>query len=174
MQQLLNVTAVDKLLPIQDAEATQTLYDLLKDPNNYHDHIRRYSSAVILASVFGQRGATFKSQKVQALYHAQDQFTEILEPGATPPVDSFPFLKHLPEFIAPWKAKAKSIRAEQRALYFGLLEDTKAKMSQGVDGDCFMATMLREKEKNELGEEEIAYLGGILVSEHSLHNDSSC
>ena len=29
--------------------------------------------------------------------------------------------------------------------------------------DCFMAKLLREKEKNKLDDEHLAYLGGILV-----------
>ncbi len=56
---LLNVNVVDNLLPIQDAEATQTMFDLIQDPQGYYDHIRRYSTAVILASMCGQRGARF-------------------------------------------------------------------------------------------------------------------
>ena len=163
-QSLLNVNAVDKLLPIQNAEATQTMAQLLQDPEGYYDHIRRYSTAVILASVYGQRGARFDSPKVQALYHAQDQFTALLEPGATPPVDAFPFLKSLPEFMAGWKTKAKAIREEQRTLYFSLLQETKDNISKGNSPDCFMKQLLEQSQKGqEMDEEHIAYLGGILV-----------
>lgn len=163
VQALLNVNAVDNMLPIQNAESLQTLFQLLHDPEGYYDHIRRYSTAVILASVFGQRGARFDSPKVQALYHAQDRFTAILEPGATPPVDAFPFLKYLPEFMCAWKREARSIRQEQRTLYFNLLDETKEKIKSG-GVDCFMSKLLREQEKNRLDDEHLAYLGGILVS----------
>jgi len=78
------------LLPIQNAEATQTMFQLVQDPESYFYHIRRYSTAVILASV-------------QALYDAQNQFMAILEQGATPPVDFFPFLKNLPDFRCSWR-----------------------------------------------------------------------
>ena len=126
-QSILNVNAVNKLLPIQNAEASQTMFQLLQDPQDYYDRIRRYSTAVILASVYGQRGARFETPKVQALYHAQDQFTALLEPGATPPVAAFPFLKWLPEFLASWKTKAKEIREEQGgaedALFFPFAGD---------------------------------------------------
>jgi cytochrome P450 len=163
-QQLLNVKVVDKFLDLQDAEACQTLHDLVQTPQDYYDHLRRYSSAVILAAAFGQRGATFTSDKVQALYHAQSQFTRIIEPGATPPVDAFPILKYLPEFLAWWKRKAKSIRAEQRALYFALLEETKAKMARGVASNCFLASLIDEQDETQFSDEDIAYIGGILVS----------
>lgn len=162
VQSLLNVTAVDNLLPIQNAEATQTMMQLLEDPAGYYDHIRRYSTAVILSSVFGQRGARFDSPKVQALYHVQDQFTAILEQGATPPVDAFPFLQYLPEFMCSWKSKAKEIRKLQRSLYFDLLKETKARMGSGR-GDCFMQRVLKDQDKNKLDDEHVAYLGGILV-----------
>jgi hypothetical protein len=164
VQSLLHINAVDNLLPIQNAEATQTLYQLLNDPEGYYDHIRRYSTAVILASVFGQRGASFESPKVQALYHAQDQFTALLEQGATPPVDAFPFLKLLPEWIAGWKTRAKALREEQRSLYFDLLKETKQRMRDGKAQDCFMARVLEGQEKNAFDDEHVAYLGGILVS----------
>ncbi|KAL2787809.1 cytochrome P450 [Aspergillus keveii] len=163
VQALLNVNAVDALFPIQNAEATQTLCQLLDDPASYYDHIRRYSTAVILASVFGQRGAEFTSPKVQALYHAQDRFTAILDPGAAPPVDAFPFLKLIPEFLAPWKKEAREIRQEQRALYFELMRETKERISHQKTTGCFMERLLRDQEKLGLDDEHMVYLGGILM-----------
>jgi cytochrome P450 len=166
VQSLLNVNEVDKLLPIQNAEAVQTLFHLLQDPEGYYDHIRRYSTAVILASVYGQRGAEFKSPKVQALYNVQDRFTAILEPGAAPPVDAFPFLQYLPEFMCGWKKEAKSIRKDQSSLYFSLLGETKQKIaSENIE--CFLKKLLRDQEKLKLDDEHVAYLGGILVCKSS-------
>ena len=164
VQSLLNVNAVDNLLPIQNAEATQTMFQLLQDPEGYYNHVRRYSTAVILASVFGQRGETFESPKVQDLYHAQDQFTSILEQGATPPVDAFPFLKAVPEIFASWKTWAKAIRKEQQSLYYSLLNETRAKLETGNRPECFMKLLLQNQEKRGMDDEHVAYLGGILVS----------
>ena len=163
MQSLLNVNAVDDVLPIQNAEATQTMFQLLQDPQGYYDHIRRYTTAVILASVYGQRGARFDSPNVQALYHAQDQFTAILEQGATPPVDAFPFLKMLPEFMAPWKTRAKAVREEQKTLYLALLRETRERLEAKKGPACFLHLILQDQEKNEMDDEHIAYLAGNLV-----------
>jgi cytochrome P450 len=163
LQNMLNVTAVHNLLPIQNAEASQTMHQLVTDPAGYYDHIRRYSTAVILSSVFGQRGATFESPKVQALYHAQEQFTSILAPGATPPVDAFPWLKYIPRPFAGWKRWAEAIRAEQRSLYYSLMEETRRKMSKGSSTGSFIERLLLNQEKLGLDDEHVAYLGGILV-----------
>ncbi|KAI9869775.1 MAG: hypothetical protein M1823_008959, partial [Watsoniomyces obsoletus] len=105
---------------------------LLQTPAEYYDHIRRYSTAVILSSVFGVRGAHFQEPKVKRLYHVQDQFTAIMETGATPPVDVFPVLKSLPDFLSPWRKWALSIRKEQRTLYFELLQDVKDRIEHGI------------------------------------------
>ena len=139
------------------------MYQLLQDPQGYYDHIRRYTTAVILASVYGQRGARFDSPNVQALYHAQDQFTATLEQGANPLVDTFPFLKMVPEFMASWKKRAKAIREEQKSLYLALLRETRERMEAGKGTACFLHLMLQDQEKNDMDDEHIAYLAGNLV-----------
>ncbi|KAJ9636441.1 hypothetical protein H2204_005274 [Knufia peltigerae] len=163
VQAMLNVTAVDGLLPVQEAEASQVLFELMTTPERCFRHIRRYSTAVILASVFGQRGASYESPKVQALYHAQEQFTEILAPGATPPVDSFPFLRYVPKFLAAYKRWAANIRQEQRNLYSNLLNETLARTRKQGKICCFMDKLLEGKEKSELDDEQVLYTGGILM-----------
>ncbi|KAL4811716.1 cytochrome P450 [Aspergillus spinulosporus] len=58
------------VLPIQEAEAIQTAFNLIRSPDWYYKHIQQYTTAVILAS---------------ALYNIQNRFTVLLEPGAAPP-----------------------------------------------------------------------------------------
>lgn len=106
------------MLPIQNAKATQTVYDILCELSGYYKHILRYTTAVILASVFGQRGEKFETAKVRAIYDVQSRFTALLERGATPGVDALPFLEYLPDSTAPWKVAARNIRRDQRALFF--------------------------------------------------------
>jgi hypothetical protein len=171
------------MLPVQNAESIQTLYYCMKDPNRWYDHIRRYSSAVILATVFGLRGATFDSPRVRELYHVQDQNTAINELGATPPVNIFPFLKSLPDFMSPWRVWARNIRKEwvtsSRPSVYGIggtsaeyyvyrytafLQRLVTDFKESGNTDCFMAKMYREKDKNGLDEEHIAYIGTTMVS----------
>ncbi|KAM6529366.1 hypothetical protein FALCPG4_007502 [Fusarium falciforme] len=138
---------------------------LLQSPEQYYDHIRRYSTAVILSSVYGIRGPEFNHPNIQRLYNVQDQFTAILETGATPPVDTFPFLKHLPTLLAPWRKWALSIRREQRQLYFELLNNAKSRIQRGVHRSCFMDDILSEakRAKYSLDDEHTAYVGGVLM-----------
>ncbi|KAL4901985.1 cytochrome P450 [Aspergillus multicolor] len=145
-QGLLTLRGLAGILPIQEAEAVQTAYDILRDPRRCYEHIERYTTAVILASVFGQRGDTFDSPNVQALYDVQNRFTALLELGAAPPVDGITFLRHIPELLAPWKCKAKQIRHDQRALYSTLYNDTKARMRRGIQTGCFIKKFINKQE----------------------------
>ncbi|KAL4968454.1 cytochrome P450 [Aspergillus stella-maris] len=151
------------IAPIQEAEATQTIFDILREPEKYYEHIQRYTTAVILASVFGQRGEKFDARNVQDLYDVQNRFTALLEPGAAPPVDGMTFLRYLPEILAPWKRVAREIQRDQRALYFRLYDATNERMGRGIRTGCFMEKLIDEQEKNRLDDEHTAYLGGILM-----------
>ncbi|KAF5637612.1 oxidoreductase [Fusarium tjaetaba] len=164
LQGLLNIKAVDRLLPIQNAEATQMMHQLLHSPDAWYDHVRRYSTSVILASVYGLRGPTFEHSRVKSLYHVQDQLTRIAELGATPPVDVFPVLQYLPDFLSPWRTWARNIRKEHRALYFNLLRETQELVAEKkAPEDSFMVRLLREQDTNGLDDEHLAYIGGTLM-----------
>lgn len=167
---MLNAKAVDEVLPIQDAEAVQTILQIVREPHNWYDQIRRYPIAVILASVFGLRGMTFDSPRVKALYDVQDQLIQITEIGAIPPIDMFPWLKNLPDCLSSWRRWAYSIRKQHRNLWFGLMKESRDHMRGHKDLDCFLKTMLENKEKTGLDDEHIAYLAGTCVC--SIHLSS--
>ena len=100
------------------------------------------------------------------MFHVQHQNTAINELGATPPVDIFPVLKLLPGWMAPWRRWAGRIGSEYRGLMWRLVRECRENAERkGEDAlDCFLMKMLREREKNGLDEEHIAYIGATLVS----------
>ncbi|KAJ5781029.1 hypothetical protein N7457_006189 [Penicillium paradoxum] len=162
-QGLFSPRELASVLPVQLAEASQTAYDILRTPDRYYEHIQRYTTAVILAAVYGQRGEAFESPNVQALYDVQNRFTALLEPGAAPPVDGITFLKHIPEFLAPWKQRAKHIRRDQREIYSRLYNSTKQRMKDGIRVGCFMEKLIDDQEKNGMDDEHTTYLGGTFM-----------
>jgi hypothetical protein len=151
---------MDTLLPIQDAQSTLLILDLIKTPEKYGDHIRHFTTAVILASVYGER---VTESRVKEHYRVHHEFTAVMEPGATPPVDMFPFLKWMPECMAGWKRKANRVSRNQRGFFVKLLEDAKTRIANGGE-ECLINEVLREQVKLGLSEMEMAYIGGIFVS----------
>jgi cytochrome P450 len=163
VQSLFNDRNLANILTIQNAESIQTVHDILHEPNSYNQHIKRYTTALMLASIYGQRGERYNSPKVQALYDVQNRFTGLLEPGAAPPVDGLTFLQFWPELCAPWKQRARQIRKDQNKLYFQLLNETKDSMRAGQSTGGFMEQLILNQEKSGLDNERVAYSAGVLL-----------
>ncbi|TVY37467.1 Cytochrome P450 monooxygenase [Lachnellula occidentalis] len=96
----------EKAAVVQDAEVTVLMHQLLTDPDNFYNHVKRTTSSISCILIYGQRGPTYENFWGHAVYDALDLFGEALEPGANPPVDEYPFLKLIPERFAFWKRRA--------------------------------------------------------------------
>ena len=157
----------EKYKPIQEAESTQMVRDILQRPDKFYDHVRRYSSAVILAMVYGMRGKAFSDPKIQAIYHVMERFTEILETGATPPIDIFPFLRWFPRSVASWKTKAQSIRKDELDLYMGLLEGVRTR-KKVKSRDTFADALLDMPNDGRFSDEQLGYMVLFFQLKHTL------
>lgn len=109
---------------------------------------------------------------MRKLYHVQNQNTAINELGATPPVDIFPFLKYLPDFVSPWRKWARSIRREYRGMLWALVRESREKGAQG----CFFHRLEGERMegRSALTEEQLAYVGTTLVRMSCLNGWGGC
>ncbi|ESK84986.1 cytochrome p450, partial [Moniliophthora roreri MCA 2997] len=152
-----------KHLPIQRAEATQLLFDILQTPESFYTHIRRYSNSVIMSVLYGKRCPRYETPETTAFFQAQHEWELLLEPGATPPLDLLPILKHVPERWASWKKDVRACRRHQRDLYFGLLDETARRMEKGEENGCYMEDVLRRQEEFGMDREITGYLGGVLI-----------
>ncbi|KAK5352286.1 hypothetical protein LTS03_004054 [Exophiala xenobiotica] len=107
----------EKAAIVQDAEVTVLLHQLLTDPKNFYNHIKRTTSSISCILIYGQRGPTFENFWGHAVYDALNLFGEALEPGANPPVDEYPFLKLVPERFAFWKRRARTAGKSMHAIW---------------------------------------------------------
>lgn len=158
---------VDKLIPLQNAESDQMMYDLLSEPERYHEHILRYFGAIIMSSVFGTRGKDFGDEgKIKQFFACQAEWAGMLDQGAVPPYDVFPFLRYVPDFMTPWrgwKQRASALKNRQNGLYHDLFEDAKVRTKHGKGEDSFVAGLLRNNEKNDYSDVELEYIAGFLM-----------
>ncbi|TCD71564.1 hypothetical protein EIP91_007311, partial [Steccherinum ochraceum] len=150
-------------LSIQRAEATQLMYDLLKQPENFFTNIRRYSSSTILSAAFGLRCPRYADSYVSTFYQVQRDQAYIVGPGSTPPLDIFPILKYVPERWAAWKTMAKSIKKVQRRLWHDLVDVIERRVTEDRRQGCFMEEMWDNQEHYNFNREKMAYLGSNLL-----------
>lgn len=180
---------LEKVLSVQDAESSQMMWEFLQfcggeereaesgedDLLAYHRYAMRYFGAVILASVFGLRGKDSGPQsKVMRFFGVQDEWTSMLDQGATPPLDVFPWLKYVPDFLTPWKGwkeRAEFLKSRQSSLYHELFSETEAKVKAGKDTESFLARLIVAQEaavtsgrdKDIYSQVELDYIGGFLM-----------
>ncbi|KAJ7890000.1 cytochrome P450 [Mycena leptocephala] len=148
-------------LPIQRAESTQLLHAILHSPQSFYTEIQRYSYSVVLSVLYGKRAPRYETPEITCFFNALHEWRELLA-GATPPVDALPILKYIPERWAKWKRNSKRVRTLQRELYFGLLEETKARLGCGEEDRSYVEEVLARREELGMDDEMTAYFSGAL------------
>ncbi|KAF7333337.1 putative cytochrome P450 [Mycena venus] len=159
---ILTAQATAQHLPIQQAEATQLLYDILRTPQSFYTDISRYSFSVIRSVLYGKRAPRYDTPEISGFFNVLHEFNAILSPGAAPPVDAIPILKFVPERWAKWKRECKRIRNLQRTLYFGMMEETRDRMRRGEGNGCYMEEVVGRAKELGMDDEMASYFGSAL------------
>ncbi|EIM80810.1 cytochrome P450 [Stereum hirsutum FP-91666 SS1] len=158
---MLSKEACERHLLIQTAEATQLLWDILHDPENFANHGFRYANSLI-TSVFCGIRSPHHSSLFSATFHKMiGEWARFLEPGHNPPVDLIPLLKYVPARWARWKRMAASLRRTQRTMYGTLIERCEAHILENDRKGAALEKIIDEREERGI---DRALLRGIVGS----------
>lgn len=114
--------------------------------------------------MFGIRTKSVESSYMNRLFSLMEEWSEILELGATPPVDSFPVLKLIPEvFSGRWKSRAIRVGELMTGLYVEVLGVVQQRRERGLHRGSFMDRVLDQNDKNLLSPSRLHFLGGVLM-----------
>ncbi|OQD76085.1 hypothetical protein PENDEC_c005G00753 [Penicillium decumbens] len=160
---LLNVTTSKKYVPYQMLENRQMLYQFLNQPDNFLQHIRRYSNALTTTMVFGWRTPTYEDPKMMQLFDGFNEFAVINQTGTAALIDFFPWLRKLPEFFLPVQQKAKELHKHEKALYLSHWMRAKQEAQQNTIKPCFCAGMYEAQKKDGFSDDQAAYISGTLL-----------
>lgn len=98
------------------------------------------------------------------LYDIMERWSKVMETGATPPVDIFPFLKLIPEsWFNNWISRAQDVGKRMDHLY-GTMRNrvVKRRAAQGSKGS-FIDTVLDVQEKLGFDDNQVNFIGGVLM-----------
>src|SRR5579859_6110230 len=101
--------------PLQELESKRLVWDFVNRPQQFLEAIERYTASVTLMLAFGRRvdslgdplvNRVIERNRFMASINVYDSVTlpSNLSPGRYL-AESFPILKHVPSFLAPWKAE---------------------------------------------------------------------
>lgn len=152
-------------LPLQQAEASQLLRDMLLQPAQHMWHPKRYTNSIACGTVWGVRSPDVNTSHMLRLYRLMEDWSVVMEPGNTPPVDVFPFLHYLPEqLFGRWRSRARDVGRAMNSLYDDMLTGLEKRRSEAVGRHTsFMDRVLDQKEKLELNRHQLYFLGGTMM-----------
>ena len=94
-----------------------------------------------------------------------DNYSASLEPGANPPVDEFPFLKYVPEFLAPWKKRARGSYRCMDDTWNEARRRVEIRRSKGIKRDSVIDSILDGEKHSDLQvtDKQMNHFLGVIV-----------
>ncbi|KAL2133003.1 hypothetical protein VTI74DRAFT_3041 [Chaetomium olivicolor] len=160
---LLNVSAAKSYVPYQMLENKQMLYEMVTQPERCMYNIRRYANSLTTTMVFGWRTATYEDEKMMQLFDGFSQFSELNQTGMAALVDFFPWLRWLPDFLLPLRAKAKELHRKEKELYLGHWLKAKEETKAGTIMRCFSEDLVEAQKAEGLSDDQACYITGTLL-----------
>lgn len=101
---------------------------------------------------------------MQELYDLMEDWSKVMEPGNTPPVDIVPFLKLVPErLLGMWRSRAQHVSTEMNKLYSKFLAIVTQRRKSSGSRDCFLDRVLDQEEKLGFDRHQLYFLCGTLM-----------
>jgi cytochrome P450 len=160
---LLNVTAAKSYVPYQDLENKQMLYEMIIQPDQFLQSIRRYSNALTTTMVFGWRSPIYHDPKLMQLFDGFSEFADLNQTGIAALLESFPLLRKLPDFLVPVQRKAKELHQKEKDLYVSHWLKAKQDIANGTIKPCFCVGLAEAQEKGNFDDAQAAYISGTLL-----------
>lgn len=98
------------------------------------------------------------------LYDLMENWSKVMEPGNTPPVDIYPFLHWVPErFLGMWASRAQDVGREMNGLYSEYLDLVINRRSQEGSRGSLLDDVLDQNDKLQFSRHQLYFLGGVLM-----------
>ncbi|KAF2186414.1 putative cytochrome P450 [Zopfia rhizophila CBS 207.26] len=162
---LLNIHAARSFEPYQILENKQMIHDILKDPENFKQHLRRYANSLTTATTFGFRTPTYEDTHLQSLFTIFGEFAILAQTGTAALLDYLPALRIVPSWLLPPKRRAKALHIREKALYRYHWDNVKAIIKSAAvrANPCFSVGLAREQDKHGFSDDLASYITGTLL-----------
>ncbi|KAF9871484.1 hypothetical protein CkaCkLH20_11131 [Colletotrichum karsti] len=166
VHKLLTPKASETYKPSQEFEAKQLIYDIATDNDGqerFYQHVRRYTTSVVLTSTYGQRVPTLGSENMREIYQLLKDFSEAAEPGAYL-ADLFPPLANIPSCFQWWRSGALQAYHRQKKTWMHYWDDLKSAVLEKRAPECFVKHFLEtDFEKLGITDVQAGFAAGSMI-----------
>ncbi|KAF8607576.1 cytochrome P450 [Ceratobasidium sp. AG-I] len=148
---------------VQEAESVQLLHEFLYQPDKFMLHSTRYTTSIMTCLVYGIRCEKYENVVVNRMQAIMTRTSEMLMPGGKPPVEDFPWLNYLPDFVSPWRARSKELGNWMDELYTGLAEAGYQRGLAGLNINNLAYKLRMNENQNRLTRHEQAFTCSIIL-----------
>lgn len=115
--------------------------------------------------MFGIRTPSSTTPHIVKFARIADRFSELIEVGATPPVDIFPMLKWVPErLFGNWMTRCQNLREVMKEFYGGLVSHViQRRLNSDAGMTSFLDGILNQQEKLNFTYDQLSFTCGNLL-----------
>jgi hypothetical protein len=130
----------------------------------FYQHVRRYTSSVIMTATYSKRVETLEDQDLKEIYVELMNFSKVLTRGAFI-VEEYPILaKVIPRQLQWWRPYGEKLHQLEATLWLRLWRELAVKVENGTADFCYVRGFMEQKYK-EMGVSELqgAYVAGTMI-----------
>lgn len=125
--------ALQHYKPVQEAESTRLCYQLFHSPDDWEALLDRLTASIVFSISYGHRIDSLTSPIIRQRMKFMHYAASLNVPGAYL-VESFPFLKNVPDALAPWKVDIKRHGHEEASTNMKLVADVQEDIENAKKG----------------------------------------
>ncbi|KAG8691581.1 hypothetical protein FRC11_000622 [Ceratobasidium sp. 423] len=148
---------------LQEAESVQLLHEFLHNPKYFMQHPMRFTTSVVTCLNYGVRCEAYEDPAVRGIEEIMFRVCELLMPGSKPPVEDFPWLRFVPDFISDWKAKSRKVGKLMDKLYGDLAEIAWVRGTSGLNTNTLSYKLRIGEGGSGLSRHFQAYIAGLVL-----------
>ncbi|KAI1125338.1 cytochrome P450 [Nemania abortiva] len=160
---ILNTTIARSYVPYQDLESKAMLLGFLENPNDFIDHLRRYTASLMTQMAFGFRTASIQDLRFKEAFDIFDRSSEIIGSKTAALLDLIPILRYIPDFVLTLRREARKLHQRERKLFRTLFSNAKEGLKNGTAQPCFCVDLIKIQAEETVSDDLAAYLSGSLL-----------
>ncbi|KAI3615363.1 cytochrome p450 [Moniliophthora roreri] len=159
----LNIRASVRYHPILMREGIRLAIDILKSPEQCHNHVQRFTSSEIASFLYNNPQMESSQDPVIAfLAGFVDLISRSTLPGAYL-ANHIPLLELVPDYLAKWKRESKEIFRIHSARFLEYFLNVKEKLLRKQEvGPSFCAMLVETQERHGLDDTESSWLAAMI------------
>nr|RBQ91903.1 hypothetical protein FVER53263_08430 [Fusarium verticillioides] len=163
VHRILGVTAARSYIPYQDLESKAMLFDFLKSPDDFVDHLRRYTASLTTQITFGSRTTSIQDERFKEAFDIFDRSSEMIGSRTAALLDLVPALRRIPDFLMPIKKEGRKIHYRELSLFRGFYLAAKKGLEGGSAKPCVCVDLVKLQKEEGFSDTFASYLSGSLL-----------